>query len=212
MCDRRAFKESYGRLNLSLGKVTVSGLVGVSHAIQLQEAEKAYRMLIDENPENEFYMEQLERCVGLGSDAPEADRLKFYEELRTKYADDFLRCVANPFRRYSRSTTLRRLPLRFATGKNFQQLLDSYLKPGMRKGCTPLFRVLRPLYSDKAKREAIEKTLLGYHECLLANGKLDKSGKLPLAHRCPLPTVLPTVAMRTKSLREPPCAQKICFN
>ncbi len=65
---------------------------------QLREAEVIYRDLVHRNPSNKFYLEQLEKCLGL--EDLEA-RLKHYLQLQEEYP---------------RSHVIRRMPLTFTNG------------------------------------------------------------------------------------------------
>ncbi len=66
----------------------------------MNEAEVIYRDLIHRNPSNCFYLEQLEKCLGLGD--PDS-RLKLNTQLQEEYP---------------RSHVIRRMPLTFTTGNN----------------------------------------------------------------------------------------------
>eukprot|EP00448_Togula_jolla_P003092 CAMPEP_0170598526 /NCGR_PEP_ID=MMETSP0224-20130122/16298_1 /TAXON_ID=285029 /ORGANISM="Togula jolla, Strain CCCM 725" /LENGTH=911 /DNA_ID=CAMNT_0010923091 /DNA_START=175 /DNA_END=2907 /DNA_ORIENTATION=+ len=67
---------------------------------------------------------------------------------------------------HPRSDSLQKLLLYFITGERFERRLDAYFRKGMRKGIPALFRMIRPLYFQPGKLEAIEKLLLQYVRCL----------------------------------------------
>ena len=74
------------------------GAIAVENG-QWKEAEQIYRDLVHRNPANHFYLEQLEKCLGLDDID---SRLKFYSQLQEEYP---------------RSHVIRRLPLTFTTGQ-----------------------------------------------------------------------------------------------
>lgn len=73
--------------------------------------------------------------------------------------------------KYPRAMPPRRLPLNYATGGEFRNLVDKYMRKALSKGVPPLFVDLRSLYSDKTKIEIIESLLLHYVEVLKKTGK-----------------------------------------
>ncbi len=79
--------------------------------------------------------------------SPQEARLALYDSLAAEFPG---------------SQLLRRLPLSFTTGATFEALLDKFLRKGIRKGrfkivrpshagVTPLYRIVRPLYSSPEK-------------------------------------------------------------
>lgn len=54
-------------------------------------------------------------------------------------------------RTYSKAMPPRRLPLNYASGKQFRNLVDRYLRRGLHKGVPPLFVDLRSLYNNPEK-------------------------------------------------------------
>ena len=112
------------------------------------EAENEYRRLLNRNPDNRQYYLGLEQAGDLKN---EASLLNLYANLRQSYP---------------RSTLARRIPLNYATGEMFRDLVDKYLRHALHKGAPPLFVDLRSLYSDKHKVHIIEDLLLGYVENL----------------------------------------------
>jgi len=81
------------------------------------------------------------------ADEDEEALLKFYTDLQAEYP---------------KSDSIQRLPLYFYKGKRFQQRLDLYLRPRIRKGIPSLFRMLRPLYFQEGKAQLIEEVLKLY--------------------------------------------------
>lgn len=123
-----------------------------------EEAAAIYRDLINRNPENKAYYKGYEEAVK--QENPE-DRIGFYKEISELFP---------------RATTPRRLPLTFAIGESFKNLVDTYLRKELRKGVPPLFVVLRPLYSDPEKVKIIEELVTGYEQNLREVGCFDRGG------------------------------------
>ncbi|KAH0544962.1 hypothetical protein FGG08_000888 [Glutinoglossum americanum] len=110
-----------------------------------QEAERAYRALIDRNPEYRMYYEGLEKSLG-----PKDDRasLKYvYDEIAEK----------NP-----RGDAARRIPLGFLQGDNFLEAADMYLRRMLNKGVPSTFANVKSLYADTFKRDTIQDLAEGY--------------------------------------------------
>lgn len=141
---------------------------------QWQEAEKAYRLLLDRNSEHYAYYEGLEKALGLSREKAE-DRGKLLQEFKM-YAD-----------RSERVDAPRRLPLDFLEGDAFREHAEQYLRRMFRKGVPSTFANLKQLYTDNAKKETIrgiaEKLLSeephtnGTAEKAEANGSTDGSHK-----------------------------------
>ncbi|KAI2626238.1 tetratricopeptide [Xylaria nigripes] len=103
------------------------------------EAIKAYRVLLDRNPEHPEYYNKLLEVMGLDSGDTSA-RKAIYDE----YAEKNPRCDA-----------AKRLPLDFLTGENFQESAKTYLTLMLDKGVPSTFANLKHLYSDFLKRETL---------------------------------------------------------
>lgn len=131
---------------------------------RFDDATPIYLELIKRNPENTiYYTKYLEakRVV-----EPEA-QVELYRDFQLQYPQ---------------SICPRRLPLNVANGDTFRDLLDEYLRRGLRKGVPPLFNNIRSLYQDKAKVEIISKLIENNHENLDASGHFsaaDKQADLP---------------------------------
>ena len=145
--DRTSVMELQARYLLKLGK--------------MEEAEQAYRALLDRNAEYRAYYEGLQSALRIErSDTPALK--KIYEEYATK----------NP-----RGDAARRIPLDFLKGDSFREAADHYLQHMLHKGVPSTFANIKALYSDKAKKEVIEDVVEGYaagkaHP--LANGTTEK--------------------------------------
>ncbi|XP_074602523.1 N-alpha-acetyltransferase 15/16 isoform X2 [Brevipalpus obovatus] len=148
VCDKLAVHEYKAELLLLLGRRS--------------EASTLIREnLIDRNHENLQYYRQLEEAVGL-SEAPEEERLKFYQEFQRMYPKSQM-----PFR----------MPLNFISDPDrFKEQVEPYLKRGLRRGHPALFRDLRSLYDKKLlasdknqlpmKVQVIQDLLTQYHDNL----------------------------------------------
>uniref|UniRef100_A0A6M2DS14 Putative acetyltransferase n=1 Tax=Xenopsylla cheopis TaxID=163159 RepID=A0A6M2DS14_XENCH len=127
------------------------------------EAIRIYEGLVHRNPENTLYYNKLI----VSKQLPEDEIVNFYIDYQKLYPT---------------AIAPRRLALNHATGNLFRQLVDDYLKKGLRKGIPPLFVDLRSVYSDSSKVEIIQKLLLEYVECLMSSGyfsKDDNQGQAP---------------------------------
>ncbi|KAL9598223.1 MAG: hypothetical protein Q9219_004643 [cf. Caloplaca sp. 3 TL-2023] len=125
------------------------------------EAEKAYRALLDRNAEYRAYYEGLRKAMGIADS--DIESLKgLYDE----YA-----------RKSPRGDTARRVPLDFLQGDQFEKAADQYLQQMLHKGVPSTFANIKTLYSDAAKRETIERLAEGYlarTHTPLANGSAEK--------------------------------------
>lgn len=120
---------------------------------QYENAVKYYEELINRNPENTNYYKKL----------IEAKQLKDPQQI----VDFYLEYA----KRFPRAMPPRRLPLNYASGDQFKELVDQYMRKSLSKGVPPLFVDLRGLYSDKNKVAVIEGLLMQYVDCLKKVGK-----------------------------------------
>ncbi|KAI1436137.1 tetratricopeptide [Xylaria sp. CBS 124048] len=103
------------------------------------EAIKAYRALLNRNPEHPEYYTNLTELMGLdGSDL--AARKAFYDEFAEK----------NP-----RCDAAKRLPLDFLTSDDFSKAAKDYLTLMLDKGVPSTFANLKHLYTDSFKKETL---------------------------------------------------------
>jgi N-alpha-acetyltransferase 15/16, NatA auxiliary subunit len=126
------------------------------------EAEAAYVALLDRNPENSNYYDGLIQAKGI----PESD----HKALKEVYDEWVSRCP--------RGDAPRRIPLDFLEGNDFREAVDSYLQRMLRKGAPSLFANIKTLYSNPAKRDAVQDLVEGYASGRLgsqANGSIEKS-------------------------------------
>ncbi|KAK7046670.1 NMDA receptor-regulated protein 1-domain-containing protein, partial [Favolaschia claudopus] len=115
------------------------------------EAEHAWRVLVEHNPECYQYYEGYMSNLGLTmvkQDAlhPSASQaLSVLQEFSTQMP---------------RATTPRRVALSIASGGQFRDLVTSYLHSGLKKGIPSLFSDVKGLYNDEAKQQIIEEVAL----------------------------------------------------
>ncbi|OSS45647.1 hypothetical protein B5807_09769 [Epicoccum nigrum] len=128
-----------------------------------EEAEKAYRKLLERNSEYRAYFDGLEKTLGLSRDN-EADIEKL-AELYKSYADQ-----------NSRNDASRRVPLDFLSGDAFKAAADSYLRWKLNKGVPSTFPNIKALYADAEKKAIIEELALGYESEKKANGSAETNG------------------------------------
>ncbi|OHE94498.1 tetratricopeptide [Colletotrichum orchidophilum] len=124
--DRLEFLELRAKYLVKLGKK--------------EEAIAAWEALVERNADRPAYFEGLESAHAF-SDSDEVARKQIYD----KYAKQF-----------PRSDAPRRLPLNFLSGDDFSAAAKEYLTLMFNKGVPSTFANLKHLYSDSAKKEALE--------------------------------------------------------
>ncbi|KAJ7857249.1 NMDA receptor-regulated protein 1-domain-containing protein [Mycena olivaceomarginata] len=131
--DRTAIMEIRARLLTKLGS---------------DEAEHAWRVLVEHNAESYEYYQGYLSNLGLTLDAagPTAPQsLTVLQEFSTQIP---------------RATAPRRLALTIASGEQFRELVKPYLLSGLKKGVPSLFSDIKGLYHDQAKQQIIEEVAL----------------------------------------------------
>lgn len=126
-----------------------------------EEAEKAYRALLDRNAEYRAYYDGLRKAMKI-SDSDTESLKTLYDEYAKK----------NP-----RGDTAKRVPLEFLQGEEFREAADQYLQQMLHKGVPSTFANIKALYSDPAKRETIQSLVESYlanSHTPLANGSVEK--------------------------------------
>eukprot|EP00049_Salpingoeca_infusionum_P008761 m.144252 g.144252 ORF g.144252 m.144252 type:complete len:846 (+) comp14118_c0_seq1:73-2610(+) len=146
--DVRGMHERKAQYFLKLGK--------------LSEAQAILERLLKENPENELYFTLLEQAHGFDDSTQFEERMSIYKGVLA------LQPKAN---------LARRLPLNFAPIEVFPQLLKDYALPMMKKGVPPLFALLKPLYADAAKGEALGAFAQETADNLKKNGTFNGEGE-----------------------------------
>lgn len=149
-----------------LDKLAISEIYGDLY-LKLKKFDQAviiYNSLIRRNPENTIYYHKLIEAKQLTSSAEKIQLFLEHQKI------------------YPRAMPPRRLPLNLATGEQFKEFVDEYLRKGLHKGVPPLFVDVRSLYSDIDKVNIIESLCLQYVECLKDGckfSKADPDGKEP---------------------------------
>ncbi|XP_037025681.1 N-alpha-acetyltransferase 16, NatA auxiliary subunit [Bradysia coprophila] len=108
--------------------------------------------LIKRNPENTLYYQ------------------KYIEARQTKDSDEIVNIYKTFQSEYPHSICPKRLPLNVAHGDRFREIVDDYLRRGLRKGVPPLFVNVRSLYQHADKVKVITELIHGYHDSLKQTG------------------------------------------
>ncbi|EON61385.1 hypothetical protein W97_00599 [Coniosporium apollinis CBS 100218] len=125
-----------------------------------EEAQKAYRALLDRNNEYRAYYEGLEKAMGL--DRTDDDSIPKLAELYESYAA-----------KSEKVDAARRVPLDFLQGESFKTAADRYLRSMLKRGIPSTFANVKALYRDPAKRTIIEELVNGYASEQLTNGSAE---------------------------------------
>ncbi|KAL7330184.1 hypothetical protein PS15p_205159 [Mucor circinelloides] len=133
--DKRAWKEKNALYLEKLGRK--------------EEAEKAYRILISENPHNIAYITEL---------------------LSLKEKSEVNGVLGDLFTQYPRSKAIEHLILQHAEGDSFKIKVEASLQNGLRKGIPSLFASMKRYYADAEKKRIIEELVAGYLASLEKNG------------------------------------------
>ncbi|XP_076628904.1 N-alpha-acetyltransferase 15/16 isoform X1 [Colletes latitarsis] len=142
-------------------KVTVKETYGKLR-LQLKQyaaAVQVYKDLLNINPENTTYYIRLAEAERHEKPEETLAMLQRYEEL------------------FPRALAPRRLQLNYASGPEFQTLVDRYLRRGLHKGVPPLFVNLRSLYSNQHKSFIILTLVLQYKKALKEHGHFSNEEK-----------------------------------
>ncbi|KAJ7096723.1 NMDA receptor-regulated protein 1-domain-containing protein [Mycena belliarum] len=112
--------------------------------LESDEAEHAWRVLVEHNPDCYEYYQGYLSNLGLTLDATDANAAKaltILEEFSTQIP---------------RATAPRRLALTIASGEHFRELLTRYSLSAFKKGIPSLFSDIKGLYKDLPKQQIIE--------------------------------------------------------
>lgn len=129
-----------------------------------ESAVTIYEGLIKRNPENTFYY------------------AKFIEAKQFDNSDDIVDLYKKLQTDYPRAICPKRLPLNVANGERFRELVDDYLRLGLRKGVPPLFVNIRSLYVNGERVKIISDLIHDYHVNLKESShfsKADREANLP---------------------------------
>lgn len=118
-----------------------------------KEAEREYRALLKRNPECLDYYNALETVLGID----ESDiklRTILYRSLQKKYP---------------KSDAAKAIPLEFLSGEDFKAAVAEYLTNHLQRQVPSLFVMVKPLYDNADKIQAIEDFMLDYYESLASD-------------------------------------------
>lgn len=116
-----------------------------------------YEELIKRNPENTMYFLKFFDAKEITDDS---EKLEIYKKFQEEYP---------------RAMCPKRLPLDVALGDKVREVIDDYLRRGLRKGVPPLFVNIRSLYKCPEKVKTIENLALEYYENLRSTGHFSKA-------------------------------------
>ncbi|KAL9607375.1 MAG: hypothetical protein Q9167_007707 [Letrouitia subvulpina] len=129
-----------------------------------QEAEQAYRALLERNSENREYFEGLRKSIGIADDDFQSLKGLFQEIEST-----------NP-----RGDAAKRIPLDLLSGNDFREVADRYLQQMLQKGVPSTFANVKSLYNNPDKKlviqELVESYVAGMHTPL-PNGTANSQNK-----------------------------------
>lgn len=115
-----------------------------------------YEQLIKRNPENVLYYAKYFEAKGITDNGSKLAEYKKFQES------------------YPYAMCPKRLPLDIAFGDEFREIIDGYLRRGLRKGVPPLFVNVRSLYKDPEKTSIISQLVHEYHQNLNESGHFSK--------------------------------------
>ncbi|MCJ1311499.1 hypothetical protein MMC25_005171 [Agyrium rufum] len=115
---------------------------------RFEAAEKAYRTVLDRNPDYRAYYEGLQSATKL--DMKDSQAVKsFYDDLAKKYP---------------KADAAKRIPLDLLSGSGFKEAADQYLQFMFRKGVPSTFANIKRLYSDPEKLKLMQELAEGHVE------------------------------------------------
>jgi peptide alpha-N-acetyltransferase len=161
--DRTAALELRAKYLLQLGKN--------------EDAEKAYRDLLDRNNEHRAYYEGLEKALGLDKSDPSSHSklMEIYDSYASKSERvdaarriplDFLKGESGSRHLYLND------PVLTSPGDDFRAAADKYLRRMLNKGVPSTFPNIKALYFDPEKKAVIEELVLRYEAEHEANGSV----------------------------------------
>jgi tetratricopeptide (TPR) repeat protein len=136
-----------------------------------KDAEREYRLLIKRNPECAQYYEALEKTLGIDK-TDVSLRVVLYNRLAAKYP---------------KADAPRSIPLNFLNGPQFKDAVAKYITGILEREVPSTFVMVKPLYKDAEKRQAIEEFILEFYSSL---NKQEKSNGTT-------ETVMPTTLLWT---------------
>ncbi|BEI81931.1 hypothetical protein CcaverHIS002_0210910 [Cutaneotrichosporon cavernicola] len=127
------------------GEVTLIQAQLLGELGRTDEAEDAYRQLLEQNPDNLEYYRLFLKSRGLDMSG----------ELDDEATSKVLKALAQFAEQFPRSTAPKRLPLDVAKGEEFRALAREYLVRGLERGVPSLFVDVKGLYTDAAKMATV---------------------------------------------------------
>ncbi|ORX57911.1 putative N-terminal acetyltransferase [Piromyces finnis] len=126
------------------------------------EAEKIYKQLFDRNSNCDSYLQNIFKCNNINLESPSDDDVKKIIEINSELLE-----------KYPKSLILKRTPLIYLKGEEFNKEIKEYLKIYFIKCVPSLFNSLKDIYVNPEKAKVIESTALEYYDQLEKNGKFD---------------------------------------
>jgi len=127
-----------------------------------EEGEKIYRQLFERNSNNDSYLKNIFKCNNVNLENPSDEDVKKIIEINKELLE-----------KYPKSLILKRTPLIYLKGEEFNNEIKDYLKTYFIKCVPSLFNSLKDIFADAEKAKSIESTALSYFEQLDKNGKFD---------------------------------------
>ena len=149
--DKVGAKEMMGEMLLKIGK----------H----EDAAELYRKLINVNPENYEYHKGL--CAARGGGGGGAHENVDGAPPMPPLAIDELKAVYKELQEaFPKGLAVRRIPLDFLIGDDFEHAFAAYIKPYIRKGVPSLFSDVRALYKNAEKKDIMCRVVQRTYESL----------------------------------------------
>lgn len=146
--DKKSLLESRARILVNLNRK--------------EEAEKVYRELFDRNSNCDSYLQNIFKCNNINLENPSDDDVKKIIEINKGLLE-----------KYPKSLILRRTPLIYLKGEEFNTEMKDYLKTYFIKCVPSLFNSIKNIFNDAEKAKAIESIALEYYDQIVKNGKFD---------------------------------------
>ncbi|KAJ3079465.1 N-alpha-acetyltransferase 15, NatA auxiliary subunit [Quaeritorhiza haematococci] len=147
--DKRAWKETKGRLLEKLGRVP--------------EAESVWHGLLRENWDCKLYLDSLLRCRGLTLGSPAS--------LTSEESAALVKALDTLLEEFPKSSIIKNTPLRYSQGEDFRTRMNTHLVYALRKGIPSLWVSIKDLYTDASKSKIIGEIVQGYYKNLKEHGR-----------------------------------------
>jgi len=146
--DKKSLLEARARILVKLGKK--------------EEGEKIYMQLFDRNSNCNSYLQNIFKCNNINLENPSDDDVKKIIQINKELLE-----------KYPKSLILKRTPLVYLKGEEFNNEIKDYLKTYFIKCVPSLFTSIKDIYADAEKAKSIEKCALEYLDQLEKNNKFD---------------------------------------